>query len=167
MYNTISLLQYVFWKVSTIFFPKYKSRNCQKTGSIHSCRKLVNPPPSKFTSLCRYKPRATVSHRAAPPLCHRLPWLFRSLVSPCALQCWPPNSAQWSYSAPQASWAGLSSPPTLRTVFSAVVTQLGFRPPPAPLCLRVVVHPKDGGWRDTKVLKGNGQSILMSYIFAV
>ena len=45
--------------------------------------------------------------------------------------------------------------------------KLGFQPPPAPLCLRVVVHPKDGGWRDTKVSKGNGQSILMSYIFAV
>lgn len=70
MYNTVSILQYVFWKVSTIFFPKYKSRNCQKTRSIHSCRKLVNPPWSKFTSLCRLQ---TPCHGQSPRSISALP----------------------------------------------------------------------------------------------
>lgn len=166
MYNTISILQYVFWKVSTIFFPKYESRNCQKTRSIHSCRKLVNPPPSKFTSLCRLQ---TPGHGQSPRSISALPQAPVAFQEPRISLCTSVLTTKFCpmVLAPQASRAGLSSPPTLRTVFSAVVTQLGFRAPPAPLCLRVVVHPKDAGWRDTKVSKGNGQSILMSCIFAL
>lgn len=144
------------------FFHKYKSRNCQKTRSIHSCRKLVKPHTASSPRCAGHKPRATVSHCAASPPCHRLPWPFRSPTSLPAFQCRPPNSAWRAYSVPQASRAGLSSPPTLRTVFAAVATQLSFQPPAAPLRLN-----EDGGWRDTEVSKGNGQSVLMSYIFAV
>lgn len=59
MYNTISLLQYVFWKVSTIFFPKYKSRNCQNLRQyiqetsnplqqVHLAVLVINPVPQSL-----------------------------------------------------------------------------------------------------------------------
>lgn len=76
--NTISFLRYVFWKVSTIFFHGYNSRICQKTRSIHSCGKLVNPHTAS-------------SHRAS----HKSPSTAGTWAAslPCQ-ELWEPKSSQ-------------------------------------------------------------------------
>lgn len=162
MYNIISLLWYVFSKVSTIFSHGYKSRNCQKTRSIHAGRKLVNPNTLSSPRSAGHKPCATISNCAGISVLPQAPLAFRSPKFLSVLWCQPPNSAWRSLSFPQVSWAGLLSPPTLQTAFAAIAPSSG-----SSHHLLLCAETKDTGWRGTKVSKGSGPSILMSYIFAV